>query len=164
MKTRESFLGLIAELQGDFREFGRIMTQNGRAWERIKNGAVDPIDWGALGFTLHSAYGILENYFLRVSKFFENELPSHHWHKALVDKMALEIEGVRPALFVDERSKRSALELFKFRHRFSNMYGEDLDPDKTSKIQKIAGDLAVVFAKDHAEFLQKLRAIADEIR
>jgi hypothetical protein len=164
MKTRESFLTLIAELKGDFREFGRIMTQNRRAWERIRNGANDPIDWGALGFTLHSAYGILENYFLRVSHFFENDLPPYRWHKSLVEKMALEIDGVRPALLVDEPSKLRVLELLKFRHRFRNMYGEDLDPDKTSEVQMTASDFAVSFAKDHADFLQKLRAIAEELR
>ena len=73
MRTRESFLTLIAELEGAYQEFGRAMAQNRRAGERIQNGADDPIDWGALGFTLHSAYGVLENYFLRVSKFFEND-------------------------------------------------------------------------------------------
>ncbi|MCX7025248.1 MAG: hypothetical protein NT080_11605 [Spirochaetes bacterium] len=39
-----------------------------------RDHAVDPenllsvIDWGALGFTLHAEYGIIENYFLRISK------------------------------------------------------------------------------------------------
>jgi hypothetical protein len=67
-------------------------------------------------------------------------------------------------LLVDKPSKRRALELLKFRHRFRNMYGEDLDPDKTSDVQMIANDFAVSFAKDHADFLHKLRAIAEEIR
>jgi hypothetical protein len=39
MRTRESFLTLIAELEGDYRELGRIMAQNLRAWGRIRNGA-----------------------------------------------------------------------------------------------------------------------------
>jgi hypothetical protein len=164
MKIRESFLTLIAELEGDYRQFCHTMAQNQRAWERIRSGANDPIDWGALGFTLHSAYGILENYFLRVSHFFENDLPPYRRHKSLVEKMALEINGVRPAFLVDEPSKRRALELLKFRYRFRNMYGEDLDPDKTSEVQMTANDFAVSFAKDHADFLQKLRAIAEELR
>ena len=37
-ETRESFLTLIAELEGDYRELGRIMSQNRRAWERIQPG------------------------------------------------------------------------------------------------------------------------------
>jgi hypothetical protein len=138
MRTRESFLALIAELEGGYRELGRVVAQNHRAWERIQDGASDPIDWGALGFTLHSAYGILKNYFLRVSKFFENDLPPDRWHKSLVEKMALEIADVRPALLVDETSKHRAVEMLRFRHRFRNLYGEDLDPKKTAEVQKTA--------------------------
>ena len=164
MKTRESFLALIAELEGDYQAQQRIMAQNRRAWERIQKGAVDPIDWGALGFTLHSAYGILENYFLRVSKFFENDLPPARWHRSLVEKMGLEILGVRPALLVDESSKRRALELLKFRHRFRNLYGEDLDPEKTSEVQMSANDFAVSFSRNHADFVAKLQAIAEGLR
>ncbi len=75
MKTHAAFLTLVAELGGDMRELSRLTAQNERAWERICGGANDPIDWGALGYTLHAVYGVLENYFLRVSKFFENTLP-----------------------------------------------------------------------------------------
>lgn len=163
MRTRESFLTLIAELEGAYLEFGRTMAQNHRAWGRIQNGADDPIDWGALGFTLHSAYGVLENYFLRVSKFFENALPADRWHKSLVEKMALEIPGVRPALLTEEPSKRRALELLKFRHFFRNMYGEDLDPMKTTAVEKAAAELEELFAKSHVHFVEKLRAIAGEL-
>jgi hypothetical protein len=163
MRTRESFLALIAELEGDYKELGRAMDQNSRAWERIRNGAKDPLDWGALGFTLHGAYGILENYFLRVSKFFENSLPPDRWHKSLVEKMALEIVNVRPALLTNEEAKRRAIELLRFRHRFRNLYGEDLDPKKTAEVQAIAMDFKESFSHLHAEFLEKLHAIAREL-
>lgn len=164
MRTSESFLTLIAELEGDYRELGRAMSQNHRAWERIRAGSADPLDWGALGFTLHSAYGIIENYFLRVSKFFENSLPPYGWHKALVEKMALEIPGVRPALLTEEPLKRRALELLKFRHRFRNLYGEDLDPQKTTQVHQAANDFANSFSDSHADFVVKLRAIAEELK
>jgi hypothetical protein len=164
MRTSESFLTLIAELEGAHLEFGRVMAQNRRAWQRIQNGADDPIDWGALGFTLHSAYGVLENYFLRISKFFENDLPADRWQKSLVEKMALEIPGVRPALLAEEPSKRRALELLKFRHLFRNMYGEDLDAVKTAAVQRAADEFAELFSKSHVNFVEKLCAIAGELR
>jgi len=164
MRTRESFLTLIAELEGDYREFRRVMVQNSRAWERIQAGSSDPLDWGALGFTLHSAYGILENYFQRVSKFFENSLPPHGWHKALVEKMALDIPGVRPALLAEESLKSRALELLKFRHRFRNLYGEDLDPDKTAEVHRVANSFADSFSGSHVDFIAKLRSVAEELK
>ena len=160
MRTSESFLGLVEELEGDARELERVLGHNRRAWDRIEGGANDPIDWGALGYTLHSAYGVLENYFLRVSKFFENNLDADRWHKALVEKMGLEIPGVRPALLGEGNAKRQAMELLKFRHRFRNLYGEDLDPVKTAEIQGIAEDFFPRFAKLHADFVAKLRVLA----
>jgi hypothetical protein len=164
MRTRESFLALITELEGDYREFLRIMDRNRRGWDRIAQGADDPLDWGALGFTLHNAYGVLENYFLRIAKFFEDNLPPDRWHRALVERMALEIPGIRPALFTDGAAKRGVLELLKFRHRIRNLYGEDLDPRKTSEVQGTAVDFSTRFAGIHADFLEKLRAIAEGLR
>lgn len=154
---------LIAELEGDYRDYLRAMDRNRQGWERIQAGADDPLDWGALGFTLHNVYGILENYFLRVSKFFENSLPSDRWHKALAEKMALEIPGVRPALLSDSSLRRGTIELLKFRHRIRNLYGEDLDPVKTAAVQKTAMDLAARFTGSHESFIAKLRAIADAL-
>jgi len=63
MRTYEGFLTLIAELDGDAAELERVSAHNARAWERILKGANDPIDWGALGYTIHTLYGVAENYF-----------------------------------------------------------------------------------------------------
>lgn len=163
MRTREAFYMLLAELNGDVAELRRLQILNLRAWSRIQLGADDVLDWGALGFTLHSLYGVLENYFLRVSKFFENSLPSDRWHKALVDKMALEVPPIRPALLTEASMKNAALEWLKFRHRIRNLYGEDLDPLKTAEIQKLAWDFLERFPATHEAFVAKVRTIAEGV-
>ena len=164
MRTRESFLTLITELEGDYKNLQRVMVKNRRAWDRIQAGSTDPLDWDALGSTLHSAYGVLENYFLRVSKFFENALDPQGWHKALVEKMALEIPGVRPALFSDESVKKRAVDLLTFRHRFRNLYDQDLDPQKTTLAHQNATLLVDAFASCHSDFIVKLASIADGLK
>lgn len=164
MRTYESFLALIAELDGDTAEINRLRKQNIKAWDRIAQGADDPLDWGALGFTLHSLYGISENYFLRISKYFENNLPPDRWHKALIEKMALDIPLIRPPLFTSDREKNDAMELLKFRHRFRNLYGEDLDPERTKAIQECADRFFGSFSEMHDTFREKIRAIADTFR
>lgn len=161
MKTQASFATLIAELDGDLKELARIGEQNARAWERIEAGASDQLDVGALGFTLHRLYGVLENYFLRISKFFENSLASDRWHKDLVEKMRLEIPTVRPPLFTEEGDYRNAIELMRFRHRFRNLYGEDLDPEKTASVQRRARSLIDAFPAIHEEFRRKVAEIAE---
>ncbi|GAB1482759.1 hypothetical protein MASR2M78_15750 [Treponema sp.] len=164
MRTYESFLSLIAELDGDALEIERVRAHNQKAWQRIQEGATDVIDWGALGFTIHTLYGVAENYFLRISKFFENNLPQERWHKALVEKMALDISGVRPPLFTTQTEKQEALELLKFRHRVRNLYGEDLDPKKTENIQDIAYNFFSAFPQMHQVFRSKILAIAEALR
>jgi hypothetical protein len=161
MKTRVSFLTLVAELENDFRDLGMAMGENRRAWARIQAGAKDPLDWAALGFTLHLVYGVLEDYFLRVSKFFENSLDPTERHKSLVEKMALEIPGVRPAVLPDDATREMTVDLLKFRHRFRNMYKETLDPEKTTQAHVNANRLIPVFSRCHTEFVAKLNAIAE---
>ena len=77
--------------------------------------------------------------------------------------MALGVLGVRPALFSEESLKRGVLELLKFRHRFRNLYGEDLDPKKTAEVHRAANEFVEAFAKSHVDFVAKLHAIADEL-
>ena len=163
MRTYESFLTLIQELEGNAAELERLLSRNRTAWKRLKHGADDPVDWGALGFTIQTLYGVLENYFLRVSKFFENNLPADRWHQALVDKMGLEIPGVRPALFTDDNHTRMVREIVRFRHRLRNLYGEDLDPHKTKEVQEIVAQFFGEFPAIHGRFVGKLREIADAL-
>lgn len=123
----------------------------------------DYLDWGALALTLHTAYGVIENYFLRISKYFENNLPVERWHKALVEKMALDIPGLRPAFLADEKIRDQAVELLKFRHRVRNLYGEEFDPAKTEAIQGIAMEFFPAFRAAHAAYVAKLTAIAEAL-
>ncbi len=163
MRTYETFLALLAELDGDVAELKRQAKHNRRAWERIEQGADDPIDWGSLGFTIHSIYGVLENYFSRVSKFFENGLPSDSWHKVLVEKMCLDIPGLRPPLLLSPEDRKNVMELLKFRHRIRNLYGEDLDPAKTAVVQGIATTLLERFPELHGKFRAGLMAIGEKL-
>ena len=163
MRTYESLLALIEELKGDATEIERLLQRNHTAWERIENGADDPVDWGAVGFTIHTLYGVLENYFLRISKYFENDLPSDRWHQSLVERMKLEIPGVRPALFADDRHVKHVKEILRFRHRIRNLYGEDLDPKKTTDVQKVVEEFFSEFPGIHERFIDKLRSIADAL-
>jgi hypothetical protein len=164
MRTRESLEALRAELDGDARQLERIRAHNLRAWERIQQGARDYLDWGALALTIHTAYGILENYFLRISKYFENNLPAERWHKALVEKMALDIPALRPALLTDEKMREQAMELLKFRHRVRNLYGEEFDAARTEAIQGVAMEFIPAFMATHESYNAKLAAMADALR
>jgi len=163
MKTYEAVMVIIQELNGDMEEIHRLRSHNSRAWDRIEAGADDILDYGALAFTIHTIYGVLENYFLRISKFFENSLPQESWHKTLVERMALDIPGVRPALITDTALKNSILELLRFRHKFRNLYGEDLRPEKIREVQENLTTVLEQFPAIHRAYTQKIKQIADTL-
>jgi hypothetical protein len=164
MRSYDGFMALIAELDGDAREIARLLGHNERAAARIRAGANDPIDYGALGFTIHSLYGVAENYFLRVSKFFENGLDQDRWHRSLVEKMSLDLPGMRPPFFAERSMALDAIELLKFRHRIRNLYGEDLEPSRTMEMQCIAERFFGGFEGMHRAFKEKLLLIAEKLR
>ncbi len=75
---------------------------------------------------LENYYTCLETLFLRVSQYFENSLLKNKWHSDLLDKMILDIEGIRPPVVSSEIYK-NLRELMRFRH-FKRYYFE-LDYD-----------------------------------
>ena len=64
---------------------------------------------------LETYYTALETLFLRVSGYFESDLPQGCWHAILLEKMNLEIQGVR-ARVVGDRNLVRLRELLRFRH------------------------------------------------
>lgn len=98
-KDRVSFLRLVSELNNDVEILDELMEKHNLLNKKLKQIKPDEFDWSTLGYTIHNIYNLLENYFLRVSKFFENDLDQSSWHRELVNRMTIEILDVRPKLF-----------------------------------------------------------------
>ncbi len=100
---------------------------------------------------LTNYYTCIETLFLRISKFFENNLDKEQWHRSMLEKMTLEIEDVRPRV-ICESVYHGLLELLKFRH-FSRYYFElDYDWDKLRFLLKKFNDIHVQFKTDLSKF------------
>jgi hypothetical protein len=106
---------------------------------------------------------VLENYFLRISKYFENSLPGDRWHMGLVEKMRLDIPNVRPAFLETDQQLGEVRQILRFRHRLRHLYGEDLDPAKTRDIQEVVESFFSTFPALHQRFVARLRSIADAL-
>jgi hypothetical protein len=159
-RTPESYLTLAGELDLAWRRIQGQLARNRDATARLgADGQPTEHDWAALGYTLHNLYNALENYFLRVAKFFENSLDAPTWHRDLVDRMTMAIAGVRPALLPD--SVRPAVhELRAFRHVFRSLYDSILDPDRVLQANAQATVVVAAMERAHLTFIEKLRSIA----
>lgn len=163
MKRKKSdLLRLVAELDSDLDLLKTLKQKNERARQRVEQSGSEELDWASLGYTIHNIYNLLENYLLRISKFFENSLDPLSWHRDLIEHMRLDIEGVRPALLNRDLAARID-ELRSFRHVFRNIYQSELDPKRIELVQQRLDPTLAAFKKAHKEFLQKLKAIAAQL-
>ena len=87
-------------------------------------------------------YNAFEQMSLRVAKAFENNIDDEQgWHTSLLNRLAIRIEGIRPALIPPDL-KLSLQELKAFRHVFVHAYELELDPGKLELILKYARSVA----------------------
>lgn len=128
-RTAESYLALREDLELALDHVVSQYDELRKTVERAEHefASDDPMAWSAVGFMLHNLYNAIENYFLRVAKFFENGLEGATWHRDLVNRMAHEVPSVRPAL-LDRDTLEPFHELRSFRHTFRSLYDRRLDP------------------------------------
>ncbi|HAS84419.1 MAG TPA: hypothetical protein DCS43_17555 [Verrucomicrobia bacterium] len=74
-------------------------------------------------------YTAAETMFFRIARFFENNVGGDRWHAELLDRMRIEVPGIRPSV-LSEPNYGALRELMRFRH-FSRYYVElDYDWDR----------------------------------
>jgi len=152
-KDSDALRQLKAELLQDY-EFIKFNAQKNTVMTERVAYSIDKDEYlyAALGYTLHNLYNAFEGYFLRIAKFFENNIEQLTWHKALLDRMTLHIEGIRPALIDLDMSYRIE-EHMRFRHVFRNIYKTPLVPAKVELANQAAQHIAEDFKPYHDRFI-----------
>jgi hypothetical protein len=62
---------------------------------------VPPYDRGAIGYLLHNFYCGCENIFHSIARFFENDIEPRGWHRDLLKRMKIAVNGYRPNVIDD---------------------------------------------------------------
>ena len=162
-RTEAALRRLIAELEAESAIFDEIFEKYRLVNEKIKKIEPDELDWAGVAYTIHNLYNLMENYFLRIAKFFENDIDASSWHKDLIFRMTLDIEHVRPS-FISKESAPLFNELRAFRHVFRNIYQSELDIDKLKAINAKVPTARQVFLERHREYIVKLKILTEELR
>ncbi len=109
----------VAAVQRVADDYGRI-PQDIPDWIRVR----------AQASLLHDFYTGLERAFCRIVQELNGGLPrSEQWHRDLLQDMALNLEGVRPAV-ITEGLRRDLIPYLRFRHLFRNVYGFELEAER----------------------------------
>jgi hypothetical protein len=161
-RTKADIERLAAELQRDCSLLDELLEANSRAYDRIRNGASDSLDYGSLGYTIHNIYGVIENACLRIAKFFENGFSQDAWHKELLNRMLLDLPNMRPA-FLTQEAYIVLDELRAFRHVFRNLYSRPLDFDRLMLVQKKTPRAVTLVKESVNRYVSFLAKLADSI-
>ena len=153
---------LKAELDADMKILEGLEGKYKKAKKKLKRIEPDELDFAGLAYTIVNIYNLMENYFLCVAKGFENAIERDRWHKDLVKRMSLEIEGVRPA-FLERRDVPLIDELKAFRHVFRNIYQGELDIGKVKLVDSRMPDAIGAFKSAHRKFAAALDRLIREV-
>lgn len=103
-------------------------------------------------FYISQVYSGFERIFKNIAKTFENAIEEDFWHKSLLERMGLEIKGIRPALLSPD-SLELLNELRAFRHFFRHAYDADISRDKFKIVAEKALKIKKLYIRDINKFL-----------
>lgn len=120
---------LAKRIAGELDQILRIACHVEEDWRNFPRTADDGY-LKATAFDPHSFYTGLERVFRLTAGILDGSLPGGEgWHKQLLTQMALEIQGIRPAV-ISETTWDLLDEYLRFRHLVRNVYSFNLLPEK----------------------------------
>lgn len=149
MKNSTELKILRAEIESDIKAINEIGEKLRVKLADILGVTASYYDMAALGYLLHNFYNGCESIFQRIAKVFENSLPQEEWHAALIMRMRLSIEGIRPAVISSETANQLD-EYRRFRHFFRHSYGVDLKWERMVPLLEQCETTTSLFLEDIA--------------
>ena len=145
----ERGLGVLGRIEGFYRDY---LQRHDDAAARLTEQAIVITD------TLAGWYTRIETVFLRISRFFENDLAGERWHHDLLEKMRLDLPGIREPVIAEETAGLLA-ELLRFRHFKRYYFDLDYDWDRIGFAQKKYAQAQPLVRRDLDRFLGFLRRL-----
>ena len=150
---KETLVGIIAEIEKEIEnlqdlreEMGRVKREREIIFQRAK------------GSILHDFYNCCERVFKKITIEMNGEFEeSEKWHKSLLYRMTISINGLRPRVISDELAA-DLDEFLAFRHLFRNIYGFELKGGRIDYLAEKFQDVAAKFGKEIRGFLDLVRS------
>ncbi|MBI5185656.1 MAG: hypothetical protein HZA01_08015 [Nitrospinae bacterium] len=145
---KEKFIILKAEIEAQLIEIEGIYI---KLEERKRKRGAAAVE--SMGYQLHNLYCAFEDLFRIIADGFENHIQDKSkYHVELLKRMAVSIQGVRPALLSHE-SFILLDNLRAFRHFFRHAYSHELDARKVRIVLEDAAKLRGIYKKEVNSFM-----------
>ena len=113
-----------------------------------------------VSYLLSGIYSCFEDQFRKIATVFENRVENPaSWHRELLERMQIEVEGVRPRV-LGRPAFRLLNELRGFRHVFRSSYSFELDEERVRLVLRRWEKGKTTVLKDIQSFIDKLSALA----
>jgi hypothetical protein len=109
------------------------------------------------GSIFHDFYNCCERVFRRISTDINGGFgESKSWHKELLYRMTIPIEGVRPQVISEELAAELD-DYLSFRHIFRSIYGFELKGERLDRLADKFDQVSQRFKKEIMRFLRKMQ-------
>lgn len=158
--AHQEFSPLISELDAERGDLSDLVEEMEKLVNQLE-GTPNGIELRAMGSILHDFYTGLEKIFRLISIEIDGNLPSgEEWHKRLLERMAVEVENVRPPL-INDTLKEKLSEYLRFRHLFRGIYGFELNWERCEPLVRKLPEIHKEVEDSLDEFEGFLREIND---
>lgn len=149
---KERLIEIISEIERDLQTLQELRSE----LKRIKSEK-NIILMRAKGSILHDFYNCCERIFKKIAIEMNGGYEdTEKWHKNLLYRMTIQMEGLRPAV-ISEELAADLDEFLAFRHLFRNIYGFELKGDRIDYLAKKFKNVSENFEKEIREFIVFLR-------
>jgi hypothetical protein len=151
--VKERLLQLAQRITEELVELAQVVQRAQEGWARTQQSS-DDLYLDGVALNLHGFYAGLERLFELIATTIDGTLPQGaNWHQMLLQQMAAEIPGVRPAV-ISEPGRENLDEYRGFRHIVRHVYTFRFDP---ARIQRLVEEAPAVLGRVRGE----LQAFAD---
>ena len=151
---------LISDLRFELEEVLSLKDDMELLTSHFGNKEPDKFDCSAAGYLLHNLYNGAENIFKTIVSVFGNRVDKEEWHSALLKRMLLDIEDVRPKVISKDLYKK-LLDYKNFRHFFRHTYLFELD---WSKMKRLVEDFSGTIEQMDMEVGKFTKTIRDIVK
>ncbi|MGY4706934.1 ribonuclease toxin HepT-like protein [Candidatus Bipolaricaulota sp. J31] len=152
---RDELAVLWAEIEGSLSDLDRVVREIEQVLSDIAAAEPSYRDKAAIGAFLHSFYNGIENILKRIAEEIDHAVPlGSGWHRALLRRMASEVEGFRPAVLSGEMVEK-LLPYLGFRHFFRHSYTFEIDWEKLKPLAVSAREVLEGFKEELKRFFDK---------
>jgi len=138
MKHNE-FSGLVKRIRQELDEIERVLSRVHHGWNKARH-LDDDLYLDSVALNLHGFYSGVERVFIQIAKIVDDDLPrGENWHDLLLQQMAEERQGIRPAVISIQTGKLLD-ELRRFRHVVRNVYAHKFGPQNIERLIRFADE------------------------